>query len=100
MKFLMTVCSSKDLVKNCESKELFLDLPLQRFHDKRQQIFYIQQSNEERVGTFSSSNRLNDIIPPVCDKLINENEASMKMILKTKILDPVLAKCDNFTTLT
>ncbi len=61
-----------------------------------QQIFYVQQSNNERVGRFSFSKRLNDIIPLLSDKWLSEDEPNTKRILKAKIIETVSSKCDNF----
>jgi hypothetical protein len=36
-------------------------------HNKRQQTFFIQQSNREKVGKLSFANRLNDIVPLLSD---------------------------------
>ncbi len=58
-------------------------------------IFHLQQSNMERVGKFSFTNRLNDIIPLLSDRWLDESEKQMKKTLKTKILDIVPAKCDS-----
>ena len=49
----------------------------------------------ERVGKFSFTNRLNDIIPLLSDHWLDESEKQMKKTLKTKILDIVPAKCDS-----
>ncbi len=43
----------------------------------------------ERVGTFSFSNRLNDIIPFFTDNWLNENEPNIKINLKPKIQETV-----------
>ena len=82
------------IVNNCEPQELFLDLLLQGSHNKRQQTFFIQQSNREKVGKFSFANRLNDIVPLLSDAWLNESEKQMKKTLKTLILETVPAKCD------
>jgi hypothetical protein len=50
----------------------------------------------ERVGEFSFTNRLNDIIPLLSDCWLYESEKQMKKTLKTKILDIVPAKCDSW----
>ncbi len=50
----------------------------------------------ERVGKFSFTNRLNDIIPLLSDRWLDESEKQMKKTLKTKILDIVPAKCDSW----
>ena len=49
----------------------------------------------ERVGKFSFTNRLNDIIPLLSDRWLDESEKQMKKTLKTKILEIVPAKCDS-----
>ena len=82
------------IVNNCEPQELFLDLLLQGSHNKRQQTFFIQQSNREKVGKFSFANRLNDIVPLLSDAWLDESEKQMKKTLKTLILETVPAKCD------
>ncbi len=82
------------IVNNCEPQELFLDLLLQGSHNKRQQTFFIQQSNKDKVGKFSFANRLNDIVPLLSDAWLNESEKQMKKTLKTLILETVPAKCD------
>jgi hypothetical protein len=83
------------IINNCEPQELLVDLLLQGYHNKRQKIFHLQQSNMERVGKFNFTNRLNDIIPLLCDRWLDESEKQMKKTLKTKILDTVPAKCDS-----
>ncbi len=80
------------ITNNCQSQVLFLDLPLCRFHNKRQKIFHFQQSNRERVETFSFSNRFDDIIPLLGDKWLNENDPNIKMIF----LETFSAECNNF----
>jgi hypothetical protein len=50
----------------------------------------------ERVGKFSFTNRLNDIIPLLSDCWLDESEKQMKKTLKTKILDIVPPKCDSW----
>ncbi len=75
------------IINNCEPQELLMDLLLQGYHNKRQKIFHLQQSNMERVGKFSFTNRLNDIIPLLSD---------LSGLNKTKILDIVPAKCDSW----
>ncbi len=72
------------------------NLRLQFKNVKWQQTFHLRLPNRERVGPFSFSNRLNDIIPLFREKWLNVNEPNIKMILKTKILETFLAKCDNF----
>jgi hypothetical protein len=57
-------------------------------------IFHLQQSNMERVGKFSFTNRLNDIIPLLSDHWLDESEKQINKTLKTKILDIVPAKCE------
>ncbi len=84
------------IINNCEPQELLVDLLLQGYHNKRQKIFHLQQSNMERVGKFNFTNRLNDIIPLLCDRWLDESEKQMKKTLKTKILDTVPAKCDSW----
>jgi hypothetical protein len=85
------------ITNNCQSQVLFLDLPLWRFHNKRQKVFHFQQSSRERVETFSFSNRLDDIIMPLLgDKWLNENDPNMKLILKTKSLEKFSAEWDHF----
>jgi hypothetical protein len=64
-------------------------------NNKRQKIFHLQQSNMERVGKFSFTKRLNDIIPLLSDHWLDESEKQMKKTLKTKIVDIVPAKCDS-----
>jgi len=54
----------------------------------------------ERRGTFSFCNRLNDIIPLLSDKQLNENEPETKRIFKPKNLETLSDKCDIFLTLT
>ena len=83
------------IINNCEPQELFMDLILQGTHNKRQRIFQLQQSNSERVGKFSFANRLNDIVPLLSDSWLDNNEYSMKRLLKNKILETIPAKCDN-----
>jgi len=83
------------IINNCEPQELLMDLLLQGYHNKRQKIFHLQQSNMERVGKFSFTNRLNDIIPLLSDSWLDESEKQMKKTLKTKILEIVPAKCDS-----
>ncbi len=56
---------------------------------------FIISSNMERVEKFSFTNRLNDIIPLISDRWLDESEKQMKKTLKTKILDIVPAKCDS-----
>ena len=82
------------IVNNCEPQELFLDLLLQGSHNKRQQTFFIQQSNKDKVGKFSFANRLNDNVPLLSDAWLDESEKQMKKTLKTLILETVPAKCD------
>jgi hypothetical protein len=83
------------IINNCELQELLIDLLLQGYHNKRQKIFHLQQSNMERVGKFSFTNRLYDIIPLLSDRWLDESEKQMKKTLKTKIMDIVPAKCDS-----
>ena len=83
------------IINNCEPQELFVDLVLQGSHNKRQQNFFIQQSNRERIGKFCFSNRLNDIVPLLNDVWLDESEKQMKKTLKTLVLETVPAKCDN-----
>jgi len=83
------------IINNCEPQELFVDLLLQGSHNKRQQNFFIQQSNRERIGKFCFSNRLNDIVPLLNDVWLDESEKQMKKTLKTLVLETVPAKCDN-----
>ncbi len=47
----------------------------------------------ERVGKFSFTNRLNDIIPLLSDSRLDESEKQMKKTLKIKILEIVPTKC-------
>jgi len=84
------------IFNNCEPRELFWDLPPHGFQNKQQQIFHLQQSNRERRGTFSFCNRLNDIIPLLSDKQLNENEPETKRIFKPKNLETLSDKCDIF----
>jgi len=57
-------------------------------------LFHLQQSNMERVGKFSFTNRLNDIIPLLSDSWLDVSEKQMKKTLKDKILEIVPGKCD------
>jgi hypothetical protein len=41
-------------------------------------LFYLQQTNEDRVGKISFNNRLNILIPLLCDQWLNESEPNMK----------------------
>ncbi len=50
----------------------------------------------DQARIFSFSNKLNDIIPILCDKWFDGNEANTKMILKAKLLDTFSATCDLF----
>ncbi len=84
------------IINNCEPQELLMGLLLQGYHNKRQNIFHLQQSNMERGGKFSFTNRLNDIIPLLSDRWLDESEKQMKKTLKTKILDIFPAKCDSW----
>jgi hypothetical protein len=58
---------------------------------ERQKIFHLQQSNMERVGKFSFTNRLNDIIPLLSDRdrLLSKNGS---LLSKN---DSLLSKNDN-----
>jgi hypothetical protein len=79
------------IINNCEPKELLMGLLLQGYHDKQQKIFHLQQSNMERVGKFSFTNRL----PLLSDSWLDESEKQMQKTLKTKILEIIPAKCDS-----
>ena len=68
-------------------------------HNKRQQTFFIQQSNREKVGKFSFANRLNGIVPLLSDVWLDESEKQMRKTLKTIILETVLSKCDILSNL-
>ena len=81
------------IINNCEPMELYMDLLIQGSHIRWQHIFHIKQSNTERAGKFSFSNRLNDIIPLLSDTWLDESESRMKKTLKTKILETIPAKC-------
>jgi hypothetical protein len=83
------------IINNCELQELLIDLLLQGYHNKRQKIFHLQQSNMERVGKFGFTKRLYDIIPLLSDRWLDESEKQVKKTLKTKILDIVPANCDS-----
>jgi hypothetical protein len=82
------------ITNNCEPQELLMNLLLQGSHNKQHRIFFIQQSNREKVGKFSFANRLNDIIPLLSDVWLDENEKQMKKTLKTMILETLPVKCD------
>ena len=82
------------IINNCEPQELFMDLLLQGSQNNRQQTFFIQQSNREKVGKFSFANRLNDIVPLLGHVWLDVGEKQMKKMLKSTILEIVPAKCD------
>ena len=80
------------IVNNCEPHELFMDLLLQGSHNTRKQNFYMHQSNQGMTGKFAFGNRLNDIIPLLCDNWLDKNVYSMKKASKTLILEEIPAK--------
>ncbi len=62
-------------------KEPFLDLLLRGFHNKPSTY---NSQMWELVDTFSFSNRLNDNMPLVSVKWLNEYEPNMNIILKNQ----------------